>query len=110
MRSVFKGFLGVFAERCKCTDLQSFNIFCPFVTNLRFFMKRSLRLGLDFSRGLENHVEKGGKHLFTVRLNSWGPKKLGKSRVFGKVPGKSLKIATGQSSGEDSVEWKLGGS
>ena len=104
MRIVFKGVLGVFAERCKCTDLHSFNIFCPFVT------KRSLRLGLDFSRGLENHVEKGGKHLFTVRLNSWGPKKLGKSRVFGKVPGKSLKIATGQSSGEDSVEWKLGGS
>ena len=55
--------------------------------------------------------KKAEKHLFTVRLNSWGPKKLGKSRVFGKVPGKSLKIATGQScGGEDSVEWKLGGS
>ena len=65
MRIVFKGFLGVFAERCECTDLQSFKIFCPFVTNLRFSSsKRSLRLGLSSSSGLEDHVEKGIKTFF----------------------------------------------
>ena len=37
-------------------------------------------------------MEKGVKTFFTVKPNSWDPNKLGKSGVFGKVPGNSKKL------------------